>query len=151
MSKKSLQKSDVGRYKGDLKSIEVKEVESEEEFQEEEEVRSPLKNNKQNIINNKSPNGKKAAASSGGLFSSFKSLVGSKTLTKEMIEPVMEKMQEHLVGNGQDLIKWKIKQIKLSLFFFIFKLKTLLQKLPKRFVIMWPKISKANTLEAFNL
>jgi len=49
-------------------------------------------------MNNKSPNGKKAAAPSGGLFSSFKSLVGSKTLTKEMIEPVMEKMQEHLVG-----------------------------------------------------
>ncbi len=75
------------------------ETDGEEDFEEEEKVRSPLKNNKQNIMNNKSPNGKKATASSGGLFSSFKSLVGSKILTKEMIEPVMEKMQEHLVGN----------------------------------------------------
>ena len=43
-------------------------------------------------------NGKKSGGVGGGLFASLKSLVGAKVLTKESIEPVMEKMQEHLVG-----------------------------------------------------
>jgi signal recognition particle receptor subunit alpha len=47
---------------------------------------------------------KKSAASSSssstsGFFSSLKGLVGSKVLTKETIQPVMDKMQDHLIGN----------------------------------------------------
>jgi len=64
----------VGKMKGDLKGIEV-----EDSF---------------------SGAGKKAAKSNAGIFSSLKSLVGAKVLSKELIDPVIEKMQEHLVSKN---------------------------------------------------
>lgn len=85
-----LKKEDIGKSKGDLKPIEVNESENEDE--------NEVNNNK-----GKSSLAPKAASSSstgGGLFSSLKSLVGGKVLTKEAIEPVMEKMQEHLVAKN---------------------------------------------------
>lgn len=94
-------KSDVGKYKGDLQGIEIEEEDDDEE--EEEQETQPLKN-----ISNKSKVGNGAAvakktssngkAVGGGIFSSLKSLVGAKVLTEEMIAPVMEKMQDHLIG-----------------------------------------------------
>ena len=35
---------------------------------------------------------------SSGLFGLFKSLSGGKTITMETMEPVLEKMKEHLIG-----------------------------------------------------
>lgn len=35
---------------------------------------------------------------SGGVFSWFKGLASQKTLTRESVEPVLEKMREHLIG-----------------------------------------------------
>ena len=35
---------------------------------------------------------------SGGVFAWFKGLASQKTLTKESVEPVLEKMREHLIG-----------------------------------------------------
>ena len=40
----------------------------------------------------------KSAGLGGGLFSFFKGLAGQKTLTLEDINPVLDKMKEHLVG-----------------------------------------------------
>jgi hypothetical protein len=90
-----------------LRSIEVQEEDYDEDddYNQEDNVKQsmPLKtitNNDKNARTNVSANtnGKKSnKPSSGGLFSSFKSLVGGKTLTQESISPVMEKMQEHLV------------------------------------------------------
>lgn len=84
-------KNDVGKHK-DLKVIEVYETQSVEEDEEDEIIVKPLKQN-----GSTKTNGNKA---NGGLFSSLKSLVGAKTLTKENIEPVMEKLQEHLVAKN---------------------------------------------------
>ena len=43
--------------------------------------------------------------SSGGVFSFFKSLTAGRTITVELMTPVMEKMKEHLIsmysGRGQ--------------------------------------------------
>jgi len=36
--------------------------------------------------------------SSGGLFGIFRNLVGSKALTKEMLQPALKNMQDHLIG-----------------------------------------------------
>ena len=98
-------KSDVGKYRGDLQGIEI---ESEEEGGGEEEVEEvqPLKN-----ISNGAPangGGKKVVGGkvSGGIFSSLKSLVGAKVLSEEMIAPVMEKMQDHVIGNGNLNLYW---------------------------------------------
>jgi signal recognition particle receptor subunit alpha len=78
----------TGTMKGDLRGIDVGES-SEEELEVEQ---KPHKNENVEV------NGKnKKTSSSFGLFSSLKSLVGSKVLTQETIEPIMEKMQEHLV------------------------------------------------------
>lgn len=94
-----VQKQDVGKSMGDLKPVEVPGDENLYEESDEE-----LNNNNYNNNNNNAKGGKqqvKAGQSkpskNGGLFSSLKSLVGAKVLTKESIEPVMEKMQEHLV------------------------------------------------------
>ena len=99
--------SDVGKGK-DLKAIEI--VDSpiedyEDEEEEQVEIKSTKKTAKQNGAHTKPTNGTKPSQTGtsrgggGGLFSSLKSLVGSKTLTKEIIEPVMEKLQDHLIGN----------------------------------------------------
>lgn len=41
----------------------------------------------------------KSSGLGGGLFSFFKGLAGQKTLTIDNINPVLDKMKEHLVGN----------------------------------------------------
>ena len=40
-------------------------------------------------------------AKGGGMFSMFKNLVGSKTLTKEDLKPALEKMKDHVIGMSQ--------------------------------------------------
>ena len=60
-------------------------------------------NNKKSSSSSKkssSASKKPTPGSSGGIFSSLRGLVGGKTLTAEVIEPVMEKMQEHLVAKN---------------------------------------------------
>lgn len=82
-------RSDVGKGR-ELKAIEVVDAPA---FEEEDDIdqRVPSKKNETKKVN--------GTKSSGGIFSSLKSLVGAKTLTKEMIDPVMENLQEHLIGN----------------------------------------------------
>lgn len=41
----------------------------------------------------------KSSGLGGGLFSFFKGLAGQKTLTLDDINPVLDKMKEHLIGN----------------------------------------------------
>lgn len=74
-------KSTVGSMSGELKAIEIQSTE-------EIEIGDSVKNSST----------KASAATS--LFSSLKGLVGGKTLTKEMITPVMDKMQEHLIAKN---------------------------------------------------
>lgn len=42
----------------------------------------------------------KSSGLGGGLFSFFKGLAGQKTLTLDDINPVLDKMKEHLIGNA---------------------------------------------------
>ena len=51
-----------------------------------------------NPVQNESGNQK--ASGGGGLFGLFKSLSGGKTITMETMEPVLEKMREHLIGES---------------------------------------------------
>lgn len=77
----------VGKMSGGLMDIQP---ESEEEEEEEEfEVESTS-------TSNSSAPGK----SGGGMFSMFKNLVGSKTLTKEDLQPALEKMRDHLIAKN---------------------------------------------------
>lgn len=73
----------VGQMKGAIRDLEV-ESDSEDEI-----------NNKTAAIsnNNKSQSNK----SSGGMFSMFKGLVSNKSLTPENLDPVLEKMKDHLI------------------------------------------------------
>ncbi|KAB0799389.1 hypothetical protein PPYR_07269 [Photinus pyralis] len=70
----------VGQMKGSIKDIEIdsssEEEDEEEEVQEQKTKKSPSK---------------------GGMFSLFKSLVGSKSLTMDDMKPVLEKMKDHLI------------------------------------------------------
>ncbi|BES93791.1 Signal recognition particle receptor [Nesidiocoris tenuis] len=73
----------VGRMVGGIKDLEVESDSdaSEDEESEEEEERPQ----------------RQQAAKSRGMFSMFKSLVGSKNLTKQDMRPVLEKLQDHLI------------------------------------------------------
>merc|ERR1712004_845993 len=42
----------------------------------------------------------KAGGKSGGMFSMFSSLVGSKPLTREDLSPVLEKLRDNLIGKN---------------------------------------------------
>lgn len=96
-------KQDVGKMKGDLQGFLVESNDVDDDDNEDDS--RPLKSitNQTSQKSAKTPAAKKPAAASsggGGLFSSLKGLVGSKVLTKEAIQPVMEKMQEHLVSKN---------------------------------------------------
>ncbi|CAG4961612.1 unnamed protein product [Colias eurytheme] len=70
----------VGQMTGAIRDLEV---ESEDSSSEEEEQ-----------------TGKPAPKKSGGMFSMFKGLVGSKALTEEQMRPVLDKMRDHLIGKN---------------------------------------------------
>ena len=97
-----LKREALNTFRGDLKPIEIEQAEN-FEGESDDEIQNSKSSKKTPTTNGKklvAKAEKKQAAPSGGLFSSFKSLVGSKTLTKESIEPVMEKMQEHLISKN---------------------------------------------------
>ncbi|CAH0686411.1 unnamed protein product [Spodoptera exigua] len=71
----------VGQMTGAIRDLEV---ESDESSSEEEEERPAQSTQKK----------------SGGMFSIFKGLVGSKALTKDSMRPVLDKLQDHLIGKN---------------------------------------------------
>nr|KAG5699785.1 hypothetical protein BaRGS_013505 [Batillaria attramentaria] len=81
------EKALVGQMSGELRDIESES--SEEEVEEEEQAPAAAQ---------------KSSKSSGGggfgMFSMFKNLVGSKTLTAEDLAPVLEKMKDHLIAKN---------------------------------------------------
>lgn len=85
----------IGTMKGVIQDLEV---ESEEEYSSSsdesdvEEVR----------YNNNNTKGKTAAPAkkTNGVFSLFKGLVGSKNLTRDDMEPALEKLRDHLIGKN---------------------------------------------------
>lgn len=79
-----------------MQAIVVDSSSDDEDYEEEVKPLKTITNNAKTRSNPTKAQPKKAAA--GGMFSSLKGLVGAKVLTQEMIEPVMEKMQEHLIG-----------------------------------------------------
>ncbi|XP_067679324.1 signal recognition particle receptor subunit alpha-like [Haliotis asinina] len=82
------ERSQVGQLAGELRDIEPESSEEEEEEDESEEEVTLAAS--------------KSQAKSGGysMFSMFKNLVGSKTLTKEDAKAALEKMKDHLIGKN---------------------------------------------------
>ncbi|KAL3884290.1 hypothetical protein ACJMK2_024438 [Sinanodonta woodiana] len=80
----------VGQMHGGLHDIEP-ESDSEDDVQDEESINTKT-------ADKRSGNSKKA--SGGGMFSMFRNLVGSKTLTKEDMQSVLEKMKDHIIGKN---------------------------------------------------
>ncbi|XP_033758570.1 signal recognition particle receptor subunit alpha-like [Pecten maximus] len=81
------ERSLVGSMKGSIKDIE--EEEEEEDYEEE-------------MNQTASKGNAKSSAKSGGsgMFSMFKNLIGSKTLTKDDLDNALEKMKDHLVSKN---------------------------------------------------
>lgn len=75
----------VGQMKGGIKDIEVESSSDEEEEAEDEDV-------------SEQPQPK--SSSKGGMFSIFKGLVGSKSLTQEGMRPALDKMKDHLIAKN---------------------------------------------------
>jgi len=75
----------IGTLKGELKDMEV---ESEEDYEEEEEEQQDRKKVET------------SSKKSGGIFSLFKKLVGSKTINEEDIAPVLDKLRDHLISKN---------------------------------------------------
>lgn len=73
----------IGQMKGGIRDLEV-ESDSEEEFEE----------------ISVSPKGKTEKKSGGGMFSVLKGLVGNKQLTSTDLDPVLEKMKDHLIAKN---------------------------------------------------
>ncbi|KAI3353825.1 hypothetical protein L3Q82_005040 [Scortum barcoo] len=77
--------------KGDLQSVDY---ESSEEAAEEEEEEERV------VVSETSKASSKKAGGFGGMFGMFKGLVGSKSLTRDDMEPVLEKMRDHLIAKN---------------------------------------------------
>ncbi|XP_050304000.1 signal recognition particle receptor subunit alpha homolog [Anthonomus grandis grandis] len=77
----------VGQMKGVIKDLEVES--SEDEYDDEEGEKEEI-----------TEKDEQKKASKGGMFSIFKGLVGSKNLTLSDMQPVLEKMRDHLIGKN---------------------------------------------------
>ncbi|XP_034722748.1 signal recognition particle receptor subunit alpha [Etheostoma cragini] len=81
----------LNSMKGDLLSVDYESSEEEEmEVEEEEKL----------VINETSKTSSKKGGGFGGMFGMLKGLVGSKSLTREDMESVLEKMREHLIAKN---------------------------------------------------
>ena len=74
-------KMEVGRYRGNVKRIETSESEEEED---EEEVQTT----------------KKGQSKGYGMFSMFKTLVGQKNVTRENMQPILDKLKDHMIAKN---------------------------------------------------
>ncbi|CAH1174253.1 unnamed protein product [Phaedon cochleariae] len=75
----------VGQMKGIIKDLEVESSDDDYDEQEEEEIETQKTAKK---------------SSKGGMFSIFRGLVGSKNLSKSDMEPVLDKMKDHLIAKN---------------------------------------------------
>lgn len=79
----------IGTMKGGIQDMEV---ESDSEYSEEEdEEEVQIYANRSNVA---------TAKKSGGVFSLFKGLVGSKNLTREDMQPALDKLRDHLISKN---------------------------------------------------
>nr|XP_055030454.1 signal recognition particle receptor subunit alpha isoform X1 [Misgurnus anguillicaudatus] len=81
----------VDSMKGDLRGVDYESSEEEEQEEEEEEERV--------VVANTNKKGAKKGGF-GGMFGMLKGLVGSKNLSQEDMEPVLEKMRDHLIAKN---------------------------------------------------
>lgn len=81
----------LSSMKGDLLSVEC-ESSDEEEMEEEEEERV--------VVSETSKASSKKAGGFGGMFGMLKGLVGSKSLTRDDMESVLDKMKDHLIAKN---------------------------------------------------
>ncbi|GJQ87634.1 putative signal recognition particle, alpha subunit, N-terminal [Trypoxylus dichotomus] len=77
----------VGKMQGGIKDLEVNES-SDEEYEEEQYEDEPKQSQNH------------AKAAKGGMFSLLKGLVGSKNLTQSDMQPVLERLKDHLIGKN---------------------------------------------------
>jgi len=77
----------VGKMVGSIRDLEVESSEEEEEDDDEEEDASPQ-------------NHKASSSKSSSVFSMFRGLVGNKSLSKESMQPVLEKLRDHLIAKN---------------------------------------------------
>ncbi|XP_062274988.1 signal recognition particle receptor subunit alpha [Scomber scombrus] len=78
--------------KGDLLSVDYESTEEDEEMEEEEEERV--------VVNETSKASSKKGGGFGGMFGMLKGLVGSKSLTRDDMESVLDKMRDHLIAKN---------------------------------------------------
>ncbi|XP_068440735.1 signal recognition particle receptor subunit alpha [Clinocottus analis] len=80
----------LNSMKGDLQSVDYESSEEEEVEEEEERV----------VVREKSKTSSKKGGGFGGMFGMLKGLVGSKSLSREDMESVLEKMKDHLIAKN---------------------------------------------------
>lgn len=81
----------VGKMSGQLQDIEPEDDDYDEDDFDEEEEEVQAKQKSQSS---------KPSSGGGGMFSMFRNLVGSKTLTQEDLKPVLDKMKDHLIAKN---------------------------------------------------
>ncbi|TNN74986.1 Signal recognition particle receptor subunit alpha [Liparis tanakae] len=86
----------VNSMKGDLQSVDYESSEEEEMDEEEEEEEEEEKV----VVNKTSKTSSKKGGAFGGMFGMLKGLVGSKSLSREDMESVLEKMKDHLIAKN---------------------------------------------------
>ncbi|XP_063762832.1 signal recognition particle receptor subunit alpha isoform X2 [Eleginops maclovinus] len=82
----------LNSMKGDLLSVDYESSEEEEGMEEEEE--------EERVVVNQTSKSSKKSGGFGGMFGMLKGLVGSKSLSREDMEPVLEKMRDHLIAKN---------------------------------------------------
>lgn len=80
----------LSSMKGDLLSVDYESSEGEEIEEEEERI----------VVNETSKTSSKKSGGFGGMFGMLKGLVGSKSLSREDMESVLEKMRDHLIAKN---------------------------------------------------
>lgn len=87
----------IGTMKGVIQDLEV---DSEEEYSASDDDESEDEQTSNNNHYSAKPTAAPAAKKSGGVFSLFKGFVGSKNLTRDDMQPALEKLRDHLIGKN---------------------------------------------------
>ncbi|XP_033953935.1 signal recognition particle receptor subunit alpha [Pseudochaenichthys georgianus] len=85
----------LNSMKGDLLSVDCESSEEEEDEMEDEKEKGETV-----VVNQTIKTSSKKSGGFGGMFGMLKGLVGSKSLTREDMEPVLEKMKDHLIAKN---------------------------------------------------
>lgn len=90
----------IGSMEGNIRDLEVESDEDDDEESEDSSVEEASPNKNRTTATRQQNGSASSKKSSGGVFSLFRGLVGSKNLSREDMQPALDKLKDHLIAKN---------------------------------------------------